>query len=113
MNVILINTPPSPDLETLELCLATAAFDQKPVIIFSGPGVLHLNPGLSAAKKGGKSATKLISAFPMYDCDDVKVCNADLEAFGLTAEQLPDFCKAIPNADIGNLMNAATHTVII
>ena len=69
--LIHIKTPPTLDLEPLELGMACAAFEQKVAFVFSGEGKNWLQKDLPALRPGGKSASKLISALAMYDCDQV------------------------------------------
>lgn len=69
--LIHIKTPPTLDLEPLELGMACAAFEQKVAFVFSGDGKRWLQKDLPALRPGGKSASKLISALTMYDCDQV------------------------------------------
>ena len=69
--LIHITTPPTLDLEPLELGMACAAFEQKVAFVFSGEGKNWLLKDLPALRPGGKSASKLISALAMYDCDQV------------------------------------------
>ncbi|WP_419810701.1 sulfurtransferase complex subunit TusD [Bacterioplanoides sp.] len=69
--LIHIKTPPTLDLEPLELGMACAAFEQKVAFVFSGDGKRWLQKDLPALRPGGKSASKLISALAMYDCDQV------------------------------------------
>lgn len=71
--LILISTPPTLDLEPLELGMACAAFEQTVAFVFTGNGLQWLTPGQQAKRPGGKAPDKLIKALAMYDCDQLYV----------------------------------------
>lgn len=69
--LILIQSPPTPDLEALDVALALAAFDQKVILLFIGAGCVWLNNDQHARSVGSKSPSKVLAALPMYDCNDL------------------------------------------
>lgn len=111
MTLIIISTPPTLDLEPLELILALAAFEQAPKVLLLGNGIHYLNKLQQAKKPNGKSPSKVISALPMYDCEDIFVREPDLQQCGLNKEDLQDFCRFIDNKQIKELIKQSKHCV--
>ena len=74
--------------EALDLALLSASFDQKVILIFSDEGVLNLvenqNPELIKAK----DYIATFKALPLYEIDDIFVCQQSLLEFGLSKNTL-------------------------
>lgn len=103
--LIHIATPPTLDLEPLELGMACAAFDQKVAFVFSGEGKNWLLKDLPALRPGGKSASKLISALAMYDCDQVFYLeDGDKEH--------PDNAQPLATQDLKALQENSKHQLV-
>lgn len=111
LTLIIISNPPSLDLEPLELLLALAAFEQAPKVLLMGQGIHYANKFQQAKKTNGKSPSKVMSALPMYDCDEILIRKDDLIEQGLEATDLQDFCRLIDNQDIKQLINQSKHCV--
>ncbi|MBE0483437.1 MAG: DsrE family protein [Bacterioplanes sp.] len=73
--LVIIQSPPSPDLEALDVVLALAAFDTDLALLFLGAGKQWLHPSQQAMLVGGKSPSKALAALPMYGCDDIYYLN--------------------------------------
>lgn len=111
MTLIIISTPPTLDLEPLELILAMAAFEQAPKVLLLGSGIHYFNKFQQAKKSNGKSPTKVASALPMYDCEEIFVRKQDLQAQGLDKTDLQDFCELVSNEQIKHIINQSKHCV--
>lgn len=111
MTLIIISTPPTLDLEPLELILALAAFEQAPKVLLLGNGIHYLNKLQQAKKANGKSPSKVISALPMYDCEEIFVREQDMQLQGLSKEDLQGFCSLIGNDQIQVLIKQSKHCV--
>lgn len=109
--LIIISTPPTLDLEPLELILAMAAFEQAPKVLLLGQGIHYFNKFQQAKKPNGKSPAKVASALPMYDCEEVFVREQDLEIQGLDRKDLQDFCSLVDNEQIKHIINQSKHCV--
>lgn len=105
---IIINTPPSLDLEASELALALAAFDLPVQLILQGAGVLWLSPS-QALKPNGKSASKVLSAFPIYGVDEIFYTAADIEQYGISSNSVPNFAKPISDTALASIVSQAKH----
>lgn len=85
---IIIQSPPSLDLEPLELALACAAFECRIAILFQGHGLLWLAGQQQARREQGKSASKLLAALPMYDCENVYYLEPDAQKLAIPMNQI-------------------------
>ena len=106
--LIAIETPPTPDLEASELALALAAFDLPVKVIFRGAGVFWLLTQ-EARKAGGKSASKVLSAFSLYDINEVLVTTTDLDKYKFNINDLYEGCKVIPSVELIPLIKNSNH----
>lgn len=111
MTLIIINSAPTLDLEPIELVLALAAFEQQPKVLLMGPGIFHANTLQQAKRINGKAANKVISALPMYDCDEIFIRQADIEHFGLEKDILQPFCTVLNKQQLQQLIKQSTHCV--
>ncbi len=111
MNLIIVSTAPTPDLEPIELLLALAAFEQNPKLLLLGPGIYHANILQQEKKPQGKAAAKILSVLPMYDCEEIFVSKSDLEQLSLNQDDLQSFCQAISDEKIKQLIQQSKHCV--
>ncbi len=111
MTLIIISTPPSLDLEPIELVLALAAFEQEPKLLLMGQGIHYANTLQQAKKAKGKSPSKVISALPMYDCEKIYVSAKGLADQGLEKSDLQDFCHLVDGEQIKQLIKQSKHCV--
>lgn len=111
MTLIIISSPPTLDLEPIELTLALAAFEQAPKLLFINQGIHHLNVFQEMKKTNGKSPSKIISALPMYDCDEVFVAEKSMINEGLLKTDLQPFCQFLNNEQIKELIKHSKHCV--
>jgi tRNA 2-thiouridine synthesizing protein C len=109
--LIIISTPPTIDLEALELVLALAAFDQAPSLLLLGSGLHYANQLQEAKKLSGKSPAKVMSALPIYDCENIYIRRSDIGAQGLAEEDLHDFCQFVDNEEIQSIIKQSNHCV--
>lgn len=111
MTLIIISSPPNLDLEPIELALALAAFEQNPTLLLTGSGIHYMNTLQQEKKPNGKSPSKVVSALPMYDCEEVFVRASSLAEQGLCETDLHDFCKLVSDDEIKQLINQSKHCV--
>jgi sulfur relay (sulfurtransferase) DsrF/TusC family protein len=111
MTLIIISSPPSLDLEPIELVLALAAFEQKPTLLLTGKGLHYMHTLQQEKRSNGKSPSKVVSVLPMYDCEKVFVRTSCLSEQGLCEEDLHDFCRLISDDEIKQLINLSKHCV--
>lgn len=111
MTLIIISTPPTLDLEPLELILALAAFEQTPKVLLLGQGIHYANTLQKQKKPGGKSPSKVISALPMYDCEEILIREQDLLLQGLQINDLQSFCSFVNDEQIQQLIKHSKHCV--
>lgn len=106
--VIIIETPPAPDLEASELTLALAAFDLPVQVVFTGAGVFWLLTQ-EARKKGGKSAAKVLKAFPLYGIDQALLTTEDIKTYSLNINNLAIKPKVKSTEDLHAIIQNAAH----
>ena len=106
--LIIIQTPPSLNIEPIEMALAMAAFEQDVALVFVGSGIYHLLNSQTEKMTGAKSPSKLIAALPMYDCEKIYYCDSDIE--GNIKINSP-IVEMISNTQLQSLVASAKHTV--
>jgi tRNA 2-thiouridine synthesizing protein C len=111
MTLIIISTPPTLDLEPIELILALAAFDQSPSLLLLGQGIHYANTLQLAKRSGGKSPSKVLAALPMYDCEEIFISATDITEQGFNIKDLHSHCTLINDDRIKQLINQAKHCV--
>lgn len=108
--LIAIESAPTLDLEASELALALAAFDLPVEVVFRGNGVFWLLEQ-AARKPNGKSASKVLAAFPMYDLNKLFVSQVDLSKYSLDINNLPKSVEIVSDEKIASLFKNARHCV--
>ena len=111
MNIIILKSLPSSDLEAIELTMACAAFEQPPTLILINHGVAYANKNTTSVRSDGKSLKKIFSALPMYDCEQVYVCEQSMEQLGLDHSDIHDFCDIKPQVYLKEIVGNATRTI--
>jgi len=106
--LIIIESSPTPDLEASELALALAAFDLPVQVLFRGAGVFWLLHQ-EERKIGGKSASKVLAAFPMYDIKKTLVTDQDIKKYNLNINSLIPSTSVIPTETLASLIKSAHH----
>ena len=107
--LILLSSPPSQDMEPLELALALAAFDHPVTLLCIGAGLGWLVSTQQPRKDQGKSPDKLVSALPMYDIDQIWYAKSALADWSLDAEQLTPLAQSLDDAGIRELIRQHQH----
>lgn len=91
-------------LESLEVVLIGAAFDQDVSVVFADDGVFQLKKGQDTKELGMKNFSPTFRALEMYDVKKLYVEKESLEARGLTEEDLVVPVEVLSNSEIGKLM---------
>lgn len=91
-------------LESLEVVLITAAFDQDVSLAFLDDGVFQLAKGQDTKAAGMKNFSPTYRALEGYDIEKLYVERESLEARGLTEEQLLVDVTVLSQAEMANLM---------
>ncbi len=93
-------------LESLEVVLIGAAFDQDVSLVFVDDGVYQLKKGQQSKGIGQKNFSPTYRALEDYDVEKLYVERESLEARGLTAEDLLVPARVLGAAELGALMEA-------
>ncbi len=92
-------------LESLEVVLITAAFDQDVSLVFSDDGVYQIKKGQSTDGIGMKNFSPTYRALEGYDIEKLYVDKESLEERGLTEDDLIVDVEVMSRAEIGALMD--------
>lgn len=107
--LIILSTPPSQDMEPLELALALAAFDHPVSLLCCGAGLGWLLKPQQPRKGAGKSPDKLVSALPMYDIEQLWYSASSMTAVALDSDQLSPLAKPLDDAGVRRLIQQHQH----
>ncbi len=91
-------------LESLEVVLVGAAFDQDVTVVFADDGVFQLKKGQDTEELGMKNFSPTYRALEMYDVEKLYVEKESLQARGLTEEDLVVPVEVMSSSEIGKLM---------
>ena len=91
-------------LESLEVVLITATFDQDVSLVFADDGVYELMKGQDTKGIGIKNHSKTYRALEGYDVEKLYVERESLEARGLTEDDLLVDVTVLGSAELGALM---------
>jgi len=92
-------------LESLEVVLIGAAFEQDVSLIFMDDGVYQITKGQDTAGVAMKNFSPTYRALEMYDVEKLYVDQASLEARGLTADDLLVDVEVLGADQIADLMD--------
>jgi len=92
-------------LESLEVVLISAAFDQDVTLVFTDDGVLQLKKGQSTDAIGMKNFSPTYRALEGYDVEKLFVDKESLDARGLTEDDLLVDVQVVSKADLADLMD--------
>jgi tRNA 2-thiouridine synthesizing protein C len=95
-------------LEQLEAAMVAAVFDAKVAVLFRDEGVWSLQQHQTGAAIGQKTMTKVLSALPAYDVEELYVCADFLNTHQIQTEpslsvkpiDLPDQKALISASDV-------------
>ena len=91
-------------LESLEVVLITAAFDQDVSVVFIDDGVWQLKKGQQTKGIEIKNFSPTYRALEGYDVEKLYVERASMEARGLSADDLIVDVTVLGAAELGSLM---------
>ena len=91
-------------LESLEVVLIGAAFDQDVSVAFIDDGVYQLKKGQDTSEVGMKNFSPAYRALEMYDVEKLYVEKESLEARGMSADELMVPVEVLTHDQLGALM---------
>lgn len=92
-------------LESLEVVLITAAFDQDVSLVFSDDGVYQIKKGQNTDGIGMKNFSPTYRALEGYDVEKLYVDKESLEERGLTEDDLLVDVEVLSRAELADLMD--------
>lgn len=97
--------------ETLDQILTTAAFDQSVSVLFLDDGVFQLKSRQDPQTMALKNTAAIFTALELYEITDVFVEAESLAHRGLVLDDLILPARAMPRADVNELIRC--HDVIV
>jgi len=97
--------------EALDIALASSVFDQSLSILFTGEGVWQLHKGQKGQQVDQKGYDKLLSAFPLYEINDLYVDAKSIEQRQLTQDDFVVDTQTLNSDEVKQLM--AEHDVLL
>ncbi|BCB28478.1 sulfurtransferase TusC [Sulfurimicrobium lacus] len=91
-------------LESLEVVLISAAFDQDVSLVFADDGVYQLKKGQATKAVGMKNFSPTYRALEGYDIEKLYVEKESMEARGLTADDLIVDVEVLGAAELAALL---------
>jgi tRNA 2-thiouridine synthesizing protein C len=91
-------------LESLEVVLISAAFDQDVSLVFADDGVYQLKKGQATKAVGMKNFSPTYRALEGYDIEKLYVEKESLEARGLTTDDLIVDVEVLDSAEMATLL---------
>ena len=92
-------------LESLEVVLITAAFDQDVSLVFSDDGIYQIKKGQKTDAIGMKNFSPTYRALEGYDVEKLYVDKESMDERGLTADDLLVDVEIISRAKMADLMD--------
>lgn len=92
-------------LESLEVVLIGAAFDQDVSMVFIDDGIFEIKKGQDTAEIGMKNFSPTYRALEMYDVEKLYVSQESLAERGLTEDDLLVDVEVMPDSQIADLMD--------
>ncbi len=92
-------------LESLEVVLIGAAFDQDVSLLFMDDGVFQLKKDQATEEIGMKNFSRTYRALEMYDVEKLFVSQESMDERGLTADDLLVDVEVMSNAALAELMD--------
>lgn len=92
-------------LESLEVVLISAAFDQDVSLVFADDGVYQLKKGQGTKAVGMKNFSPTYRALEGYDIEKIYVEKESLESRGLTEEDLIIDVEVLTTEEMATLMD--------
>jgi tRNA 2-thiouridine synthesizing protein C len=98
--------------EGLDLVLLSASFEQEVSLVFTDEGVLNLLPGQRPELIGAKDYIAAFKALPLYDIENVYVCEQSLQEFGLSQTKLLIPVEFANAAQISRVLDSADEVLV-
>jgi tRNA 2-thiouridine synthesizing protein C len=111
--IIIVQQAPSPSLEALDIGLVFSSFEQDMAMLFIGDGIFFALKNQFSKIPKGKSASKVLSAFPMYGCHKIFVHKKDVVYYNIPKPMLLEHCTVLSSEQCTTLIRDSHHVVSI
>ena len=92
-------------LESLEVVLIAAAFEQDVSLVFMDDGVFQLKKGQNTDAADMKNFSPTYRALEMYDIEKLYVCKKSMDVRGVTIDDLIVEVEVLDDAELKDLMD--------
>ena len=93
-------------LESLEVVLIAAAFEQDVSLVFMDDGIFQLKKGQNTEQSDMKNFSPTYRALEMYDIEKLYVCKKSMEQRGVTEDDLIVEVEVLDEAALTDLMDS-------
>ncbi len=96
---------------SVDVALASAAFNQAADLLFLGDGVLQLLPDQDSHRLGIKNIGRLLSSLPHYDIDSVYVDAEAVARYNMDLKKAPVATRELNQKELHQLMAEYDHLI--
>jgi tRNA 2-thiouridine synthesizing protein C len=93
-------------LESLEVVLIAAAFEQDVSLVFMDDGIFQLKKGQNTEKSDMKNFSPTYRALEMYDIEKLYVCKKSMEQRGISEDDFIVDVEVLDEAALTDLMDS-------
>ncbi|MGB0894347.1 MAG: sulfurtransferase complex subunit TusC [Parashewanella sp.] len=98
--------------EALDLAMLSASFDQHVSLLFIDEGVLNLRNDQQPELLGGRDYISTFKALPLYDIEDIYLCNQSLGEYDLSKSDLVIDAKLAEPIRVSSLIKEADEVLV-
>ncbi len=95
--------------DAIDAILATSAYDQDLSVLFLDDGVFQLTAHQATEGIEQKSLSNILAALPIYDINQLFVCQTSLALRGISASQIDDTIKVLNHTEVAELLQQQDH----
>ncbi len=98
--------------EALDLAMLSASFEQRVKLIFIDEGIFNLLNGQTPEQLGGKDYISAFKALPLYDIEDIYVCDKSISQHSIKQSELIVDATTITTDRIRTLISEADEVLV-
>lgn len=97
--------------EGIDAVLAASVYDQSLAVLFMDDGVFQLCSAQNPSNIEAKNIQQLLSAFELYDINDIYICAESLAVRGMSTDDLSVEGKLLSTENIHQLLTQQDHVL--
>ncbi len=95
--------------EALHAVLATSVYEQDLSVLFIGDGVFQLLKKQDGQRINKKNVMNILSAFPLYDIEQLFVCETSLKERNINVNSIPENIRVLSHQAVQELLHQQDH----